>query len=195
MPSFRGLEKKSEFSLPATQEKRGIFFLPGHFSSQTLGFSRRSAQELQELENPEEFRDRPWELMMEREHFRLWRRPIPGSALFQYRGDENLRIPKKNPGILRKKTGNFWGKKPGISGKKKPLNFWRVLIQDGNGSFQGFVGFGICWGFGFLGNFGFLGFVDFWGFLDFQEFLKFFFFFFCSLGLWIFGDLLIPRIC
>ncbi|XP_062366604.1 stAR-related lipid transfer protein 7, mitochondrial isoform X1 [Cinclus cinclus] len=48
---------------------------------------RRSAQELQRLENPEEFREqeRPWELIMEREHFRLWRRPIPGSALFQYR--------------------------------------------------------------------------------------------------------------
>uniref|UniRef100_A0A8C0U6M5 START domain-containing protein n=1 Tax=Cyanistes caeruleus TaxID=156563 RepID=A0A8C0U6M5_CYACU len=48
---------------------------------------RRTAQELQQLENPEEFpeREQPWELIMEREHFRLWRRPIPGSTLFQYR--------------------------------------------------------------------------------------------------------------
>ncbi|NWV55952.1 STAR7 protein, partial [Daphoenositta chrysoptera] len=29
--------------------------------------------------------EQPWELIMEREHFRLWRRPIPGSHLFQYR--------------------------------------------------------------------------------------------------------------
>uniref|UniRef100_A0A803VSA2 Phosphatidylcholine transfer protein n=1 Tax=Ficedula albicollis TaxID=59894 RepID=A0A803VSA2_FICAL len=46
----------------------------------------QSAQALQQLEQPEQFREqeRRWELLMEREHFRLWRRPIPGSALFQY---------------------------------------------------------------------------------------------------------------
>ncbi|XP_077047915.1 stAR-related lipid transfer protein 7, mitochondrial isoform X2 [Agelaius phoeniceus] len=48
---------------------------------------RRSAQELQQLEDPEAFpeQERGWEPVMEREQFRLWRRPIPGSALFQYR--------------------------------------------------------------------------------------------------------------
>lgn len=48
---------------------------------------RRSVQELQQLENPEEFRDQeqPWELIMEREQFRLWRRPILGTHLCQYR--------------------------------------------------------------------------------------------------------------
>ncbi|TRZ12468.1 hypothetical protein HGM15179_014648 [Zosterops borbonicus] len=46
---------------------------------------RRSAQELQQLEAPGEQREQRWELVMERERFRLWRRPIPGSALYQYR--------------------------------------------------------------------------------------------------------------
>nr|XP_021400478.2 stAR-related lipid transfer protein 7, mitochondrial [Lonchura striata domestica] len=48
---------------------------------------RRSAQELQRLENPEAFpeQERGWEPLLERERFRLWRRPIPGSGLFQYR--------------------------------------------------------------------------------------------------------------
>ncbi|XP_014749041.1 PREDICTED: stAR-related lipid transfer protein 7, mitochondrial [Sturnus vulgaris] len=50
-------------------------------------FLARSAQELQQLESPGQAREqeRPWELMMERPHFRLWRRPIPGSPLYQYR--------------------------------------------------------------------------------------------------------------
>ncbi|XP_039558629.1 stAR-related lipid transfer protein 7, mitochondrial isoform X3 [Passer montanus] len=45
---------------------------------------RRSAQELQALQAAGQ-RERGWEPLVEREHFRLWRRPIPGSALFQYR--------------------------------------------------------------------------------------------------------------
>ncbi|XP_054150655.1 stAR-related lipid transfer protein 7, mitochondrial [Melozone crissalis] len=48
---------------------------------------RRSAQALQQLEDPAAFpeQERGWEPVMQRERFRLWRRPIPGSALFQYR--------------------------------------------------------------------------------------------------------------
>ncbi|XP_059346921.1 stAR-related lipid transfer protein 7, mitochondrial isoform X1 [Ammospiza nelsoni] len=48
---------------------------------------RRSAQALQQLEDPGAFpeQERGWEPVMQRERFRLWRRPIPGSALFQYR--------------------------------------------------------------------------------------------------------------
>uniref|UniRef100_A0A8C5IHZ0 Uncharacterized protein n=1 Tax=Junco hyemalis TaxID=40217 RepID=A0A8C5IHZ0_JUNHY len=47
----------------------------------------RSAQALQQLEDPAAFpeQERGWEPVMQRERFRLWRRPIPGSALFQYR--------------------------------------------------------------------------------------------------------------
>ncbi|XP_064493964.1 stAR-related lipid transfer protein 7, mitochondrial isoform X3 [Pseudopipra pipra] len=57
-----------------------------------------SAQEMKHMENlsslaqgsgPMEFqpseREQPWELIMDKKHFRLWRRPIQGSHLYQYR--------------------------------------------------------------------------------------------------------------
>ncbi|XP_057245253.1 stAR-related lipid transfer protein 7, mitochondrial, partial [Malurus melanocephalus] len=52
----------------------------------SLSLSPSSAQELQQLEQAAlpEWEQR-WELLMDRERFRLWRRPIPGSHLFQYR--------------------------------------------------------------------------------------------------------------
>lgn len=29
----------------------------------------------------------PWELIMDKKHFKLWRRPIEGTHLYQYRGN------------------------------------------------------------------------------------------------------------
>ena len=36
--------------------------------------------------------EQPWEMVMDKKHFKLWRRPIEGTHLYQYRGD-----PSPNP--------------------------------------------------------------------------------------------------
>ncbi|KAM8794604.1 stAR-related lipid transfer protein 7, mitochondrial [Eudromia elegans] len=64
---------------------------------------QRSAQEMQRMENtcsplpggaPRDFQrpeaereaaEQPWEMVMDKKHFKLWRRPIEGSHLYQYR--------------------------------------------------------------------------------------------------------------
>ncbi|XP_025898378.1 stAR-related lipid transfer protein 7, mitochondrial [Nothoprocta perdicaria] len=53
---------------------------------------QRSAQEMQHVENmcgppapPRAAAEQPWELVMDKKHFKLWRRPIEGSHLYQYR--------------------------------------------------------------------------------------------------------------
>lgn len=35
-------------------------------------------------------KEQPWEMVMEKKHFKLWRRPITGSHLYQYRGEPSL---------------------------------------------------------------------------------------------------------
>lgn len=31
--------------------------------------------------------EQPWEMIMDKKHFKLWRRPIGGTHLYQYRGN------------------------------------------------------------------------------------------------------------
>lgn len=35
-------------------------------------------------------RAQPWEMVMEKKHFKLWRRPIAGTPLYQYRGEPGM---------------------------------------------------------------------------------------------------------
>lgn len=67
----------------------------------------RCAWELQALETvksqtsaPEKFAgqvDAAWEVVIEKKTFKVWRRPIEGSHLFEYRGQKNR---KENAGIF-----------------------------------------------------------------------------------------------
>lgn len=34
-------------------------------------------------------KEEPWEMVMDKKHFKLWRRPITGTHLYQYRGEPN----------------------------------------------------------------------------------------------------------
>lgn len=64
-----------------------------------FGHLYRCAWELQALETvktssaaPEKFagqKDAGWEVVIEKKSFMVWRRPIEGSHLFEYRGQEN----------------------------------------------------------------------------------------------------------
>ncbi|XP_008566147.1 PREDICTED: stAR-related lipid transfer protein 7, mitochondrial [Galeopterus variegatus] len=38
-----------------------------------------------------EDKEQPWEMVMEKKHFKLWRRPIMGTHLYQYRGKEHTK--------------------------------------------------------------------------------------------------------
>lgn len=35
-------------------------------------------------------KEQPWEMVMDKKHFKLWRRPITGTHLYQYRGEPSL---------------------------------------------------------------------------------------------------------
>ena len=37
--------------------------------------------------------EQPWEMIMDKKHFKLWRRPIEGTHLYQYRGNGAPRTP------------------------------------------------------------------------------------------------------
>lgn len=39
-----------------------------------------------------EGKEQPWEMVMDKKHFKLWRRPITGTHLYQYRGEPSLAI-------------------------------------------------------------------------------------------------------
>lgn len=59
--------------------------------------------------------EQPWEMIMDKKHFKLWRRPIEGTHLYQYRGNGAPRTP---PGGCFSSTwlvfiGNWGGGKHG----------------------------------------------------------------------------------
>lgn len=37
--------------------------------------------------------EQPWEMIMDKKHFKLWRRPIEGTHLYQYRGNSAPHSP------------------------------------------------------------------------------------------------------
>ena len=39
-------------------------------------------------------KEQPWEMVMDKKHFKLWRRPITGTPLYQYRGEPSLAAGK-----------------------------------------------------------------------------------------------------
>lgn len=58
--------------------------------------------------------EQPWEMIMDKKHFKLWRRPIEGTHLYQYRGNGAPRTP---PGGCFSSAwlvfiGNWGGGKP-----------------------------------------------------------------------------------
>lgn len=47
----------------------------------------------QRLDPRAEQGEQPWEMIMDKKHFKLWRRPIEGTHLYQYRGNAGGMIP------------------------------------------------------------------------------------------------------
>uniref|UniRef100_A0A8C9PY81 StAR-related lipid transfer protein 7, mitochondrial n=1 Tax=Spermophilus dauricus TaxID=99837 RepID=A0A8C9PY81_SPEDA len=54
---------------------------------QSSGVERHPPESKSQTEGNEELKDKeqPWEMVMDKKHFKLWRRPIEGSHLYQYR--------------------------------------------------------------------------------------------------------------
>lgn len=59
---------------------------------QSSGVERHPPEPKSQTEGNEdsETREQPWEMVMEKKHFKLWRRPITGTPLYQYRGEPSL---------------------------------------------------------------------------------------------------------
>uniref|UniRef100_G3TFH8 StAR-related lipid transfer protein 7, mitochondrial n=1 Tax=Loxodonta africana TaxID=9785 RepID=G3TFH8_LOXAF len=56
---------------------------------QSSGVERHSTEPKSQTEESADSGDReqPWEMVMDKKHFKLWRRPIAGTPLYQYRGE------------------------------------------------------------------------------------------------------------
>lgn len=59
---------------------------------QNSGVENRPPEPKTPAEGNEKSKDKeePWEMVMDKKHFKLWRRPIPGTHLYQYRGEPCL---------------------------------------------------------------------------------------------------------
>lgn len=55
---------------------------------QSSGVERHPAEPKSQTGGKEDAKDKeePWEMVMDKKHFKLWRRPITGTHLYQYRG-------------------------------------------------------------------------------------------------------------
>lgn len=59
---------------------------------QSSGVERHPPEPKSQTEGSEDSggKEQPWEMVMDKKHFKLWRRPITGTHLYQYRGEPCL---------------------------------------------------------------------------------------------------------
>lgn len=59
---------------------------------QRSGVERHPPEPKSQTEGTEDSggKEQPWEMVMDKKHFKLWRRPITGTHLYQYRGEPSL---------------------------------------------------------------------------------------------------------
>lgn len=59
---------------------------------QRSGVERHPSEPKSQTEGNEDLggKEQPWEMVMDKKHFKLWRRPITGTHLYQYRGEPSL---------------------------------------------------------------------------------------------------------
>jgi hypothetical protein len=59
---------------------------------QSSGVECHPPEPKSQTEGNEDLKDKeePWEMVMDKKHFKLWRRPITGTHLYQYRGKPSL---------------------------------------------------------------------------------------------------------
>ena len=65
-------------------------------------------------------KEQPWEMVMDKKHFKLWRRPISGTHLYQYRGE-----PGPAGGVCRP-----FRSVPVLSRESCPVCCWHLLPDD-----------------------------------------------------------------
>ena len=82
MPVF--LLSRSVDEMKRLEEMSGMF--------RSSGAERHPPEPKSQTEGVEDSggKEQPWEMVMDKKHFKLWRRPISGTHLYQYRGESRL---------------------------------------------------------------------------------------------------------
>lgn len=89
--SFLGLDP-STFTMPVSLLSRSIDEMKQleamSCAFQSPGVGHHPSEPKPQVEGNEESgaKEQPWEMVVDKKHFKLWRRPIAGSHLYQYRG-------------------------------------------------------------------------------------------------------------
>lgn len=81
---FRSIDEMKRLEeMSAVFQSSGVERHPPEPKSQTEGSKDSGGKE------------QPWEMVMDKKHFKLWRRPIAGTHLYQYRGESSLAAAKR----------------------------------------------------------------------------------------------------